>query len=585
MSTSRTQWQMIRRHKWIFGATVALAVLLAIVYSAQKTPVYQATAKLQLTPVLAPAALAAINSSSTSLAATVDVPTSIQVLQSTVLQSKVESTVPAAPPVAASQIGTTDVVALSVRSTSSTLAASAANAYAAQYIKLQRTNSTRQLSAAANTLQTQSARLTQYVLKLQNELAHTPSGAQADSLNAELSASEETALSIRQQLVEYQTALTLTTGGGEIIGLATAPQSPIVPKPAAYVAAALVVGLLLAVGLVRLIERIDDRIDTEDQLAQIFKEVPVVARIPRIAGPMGGSRDSLVTMTDQLSPGSEGFRVLRTTLRFFAARSGSKTVQVTSPFEGDGKSLIAANLALSCAQSGLNVALVDCDVRRPTVHRMFGFTNKVGLADVVLGEIQWADALNDVAEAPGLKVLTAGQDVALPAELLDAGVTRKVIATLESEFDVVVIDSAPILPVADATIVAQYSGATLLVIAANRTAIHDVSRSLTALAQVGVTPLGFVMNMVSSNDRDYRYGYPRQRSAADDGQEAAITTALTHDTTASERPWEQSTVRDDGAASHFDVDDGTDAQEPSPTQKAHGHSSRQPEASTDQMGE
>jgi capsular exopolysaccharide synthesis family protein len=246
--------------------------------------------------------------------------------------------------------------------------------------------------------------------------------------------------------------------------------------------------------------------------AEIFTrvDVPVVGRLPRLklippkSGELIGST-TLVAANHPNSAGSEAFRTIRTHLFFDAATNGTKTIMVTSPSPGDGKSTVACNLAISIAQTGKRVVLVDADLRRPRIHQHFGISEKTGLMSVMKGESSLKEALQPTF-LPNLFVLPCGNRPKNPGEVVTSENFAKVIELLRSGFDMVVLDTPPVIPVADPVSIASLVDGVYLVFRIRRGVKITASRAKDSLSQVNARLLGVVVNGLDENPHYNDYG-------------------------------------------------------------------------------
>ena len=181
---------------------------------------------------------------------------------------------------------------------------------------------------------------------------------------------------------------------------------------------------------------------------------------------------------------------------------------MTSPASAEGKTSTLANLGAVFAQAGERVVLVSCDLRRPRLGGLFGMDEKPGLTSVLLGERTLEQALQQVEGYDCLWVLGSGAVPPNPAELLNGPRARQIFATLRENFDLVLVDSPPVLPVTDALVLSAYADSTLLVVAAGQTRRNQLQRTAERFAQAKVPVMGIVLNEVSKgNGYGYGYGY------------------------------------------------------------------------------
>ena len=214
----------------------------------------------------------------------------------------------------------------------------------------------------------------------------------------------------------------------------------------------------------------------------------------------------MVSVSEPTSPAAESYRSLRTSLQFARQEQQLRTMVVTSPGVGEGKTSVLANLGVVFAQAGERVVLVSCDLRRPMIGEFFGLSEQVGLTSVLLGRQTLIEAVRPVPGFDRLSLLPAGPVPSNPAEMLSSARAAEVFAQLRGRFDLVLIDSPPVLPVTDAAILSRYADATLMLAAAGQTRRTDLHRAVERLDQVGSTILGIVLNKVTKQTGRY-YGY------------------------------------------------------------------------------
>lgn len=199
---------------------------------------------------------------------------------------------------------------------------------------------------------------------------------------------------------------------------------------------------------------------------------------------------NLITLTDPRSPVSEAYRTLRTNLEFATIERELRALVVTTPGAGEGKSTVLANLAVTIAQGGRQVILVDADLRRPRQSRLFGVAEGPGLSESLLVDRALDEPPLQPSGVPGLSLLTAGAQPPNPAELLASPRMRALIETLKGRADIVLFDAPPVVPVTDAAILGARADGVLLVIRAGRTKRDQAARARTLLEQVGAHIVG-----------------------------------------------------------------------------------------------
>ena len=212
---------------------------------------------------------------------------------------------------------------------------------------------------------------------------------------------------------------------------------------------------------------------------------------------------TLVTLSDPRSPASEAYRTLRTNLQFASLDKPVRTILITGVEAGDGKSTTLANLAVVLAQSGKRVIAVDCDLRRPTLHKVFGLNSEPGLTNAVLDNA--ASATLQPTAVDGLRLLSSGPLPPNPADLLGSRQFDKVLASLAAEADVILLDAPPIVAVSDAVMLATKVDGVILVVNAGKTKRDLARRAKSLLEKVNAHVLGVVLNNAPLERNLYTY--------------------------------------------------------------------------------
>ncbi|HEY8227537.1 MAG TPA: CpsD/CapB family tyrosine-protein kinase, partial [Pyrinomonadaceae bacterium] len=239
----------------------------------------------------------------------------------------------------------------------------------------------------------------------------------------------------------------------------------------------------------------------------------------------------LLMNVDSRSPLAESYRHLRTSVLLSTAGRAPRSLLVTSSLPGEGKTTTAVNTAFSLAQTGASVVIIDADMRRPRLRSIFGLTDRAGLSSILSSEMTEAEVLAMVTrEATGLHVLTAGPIPPNPAELLGSEQMHRLLATLQSQFDHVVVDSPPVSSFTDGVLISTMVDGVLLVVHGGKSSRHVVKRSRQLLQDVGAKIFGVVLNNVNLQSHDYYYyqryyGSHYYKSDADEDTETATATA------------------------------------------------------------
>ncbi len=433
---------------------------------------------------------------------------------------------------------TSSVVELSLVSTDPLGAATLVNTYAASYVELRQSiditrlaETKRQLQALLQETEAEIERINEPVAELDAQLVEPGANteallAQREALVAEREDQIEplsaTAAQIRDTLANINLGVELSSGGGaEVLSTAWVPDTPVSPNLPLNLAIGLVVGLFLGSAFAFVRDYFDDSVKTKE-MAERVTGVTTLGLIPKIDG-----RSDLVTVTHPTAPAAEAFRLLRTSVKFLGVERQVRVVQVTSPSPGEGKTMVAVNLAVAFAQAGDRVVLVGADMRRPRMEEIVDVPLTPGLTAVLIGDVTLPQAIQSADAVPNLSVLPAGYPPPNPSELLSGERARRLIDVLGQTYDVVVIDCPPVLPVTDSLVLARMADTTLLVTSANKTSKRSLTRAVELLRQVDAPLVGTVLNSLSADEtfsgEPYRYEStvkaPRgkRRTPADNG--------------------------------------------------------------------
>ncbi len=281
---------------------------------------------------------------------------------------------------------------------------------------------------------------------------------------------------------------------------AIVPGGPISPQPLQTGMLGAAVGLMLAGGIVFLIEYLDDTIKSADQAAAILG-VPVIGYIAELEH----DSNKAYVAENPRSPVSEAFRTLRTNLEFAGVDKPIKSILIVSAHPGEGKSTVAANLAVTIAQGGKKTLLIDADLRRPRVHYYLDLPNRIGLSNLFRDSMSIADVAHQWKDT-SLKVITSGGVPPNPADLLASDRMAAILAAAEKEMDMVVVDAPPFL-VADASILASRIDGVLFVIYPGKTPVDAAVTTLQQMRRAGANVLGLVLNRIPRNRPNYYGGY------------------------------------------------------------------------------
>lgn len=288
----------------------------------------------------------------------------------------------------------------------------------------------------------------------------------------------------------------------EKVESATLPKSPASPKPVRNGIIGGFIGLILGLGCAAVLEYLDVSVKSKEELGELLEQ-PVLAEIPNDESSRTGRKAEDFTE----DPGIlEQTRTLRTNIQYLGVDSNLQTILITSPSLGEGKSFISEQLAKAFAASGKKVLLLDADLRKPSI--VDG--NAKGLTDVMIGSTDLEEALGK-SDTDGLWVLSSGPIPPNPSELLDSDAMQKILDSLKSEYDIVVIDSCPIGTFSDPLVLASKVDGTLLVVEARSTNVESVRNAAELLSGPSTKLLGTVLNKVKIGKHHYYYYESHER--------------------------------------------------------------------------
>jgi polysaccharide biosynthesis transport protein len=295
---------------------------------------------------------------------------------------------------------------------------------------------------------------------------------------------------------------------------ARAPGSPSRPLWLVYPAIGLGAGLLLGIGAAFIKENLDDSILAPDQVEEIAW-LPVLSHIPRIRekdrvppnATEAASADPSVLVSNPRTPVAEAYRALRTAIQLSAPDRPQRKLLITSPMSGDGKTTLVYNVGIAFAQSGRRVLIIDSDMRKPGLHPMFGVPRSPGLSEVLTGSVRLEDAVRPHAAIEGLHFLPAGVLPPNPADLVGSKQMEALLEKGTELYDLVFVDSPPLLMVTDPVILSTKVDGAIVVIRSGKTTKMMLRRACEILEQGSCHTLGVVINAVDTRSAEYRYSY------------------------------------------------------------------------------
>ena len=291
-----------------------------------------------------------------------------------------------------------------------------------------------------------------------------------------------------------------------ILSYPNIPRTPVNPK-GQKIHLVLFLSLLISLGSVFLVESLDASIKNVEDLENLIG-APVLAVIPSWGKNMKREDLAVISIKEPKSIASESFRTLRTNIKFISSEKSIKSLIITSVAPGEGKSTIACNLSAMMASAGEKVVLLDGDLRRPTIHKYFNLDNTKGLSTYLIGGEKAEERIPvSKTELNTLDVITSGPIPPNPSELLVKKRMNDLIEKLKKEYDMIIIDSSPLLPVTDGLILASKADGVVLTFLANRTVKYSAMRVKSTLKNAGINIFGSILNRVEFKSGKYYGGY------------------------------------------------------------------------------
>ena len=488
-----------------------LAGAAAYVVSIRTTPVYQTSTRLLVSAP--PASTNSMDVTGMVNTQTMTSTYSQMLLDQPVLQGVIDQLKLSTTPddlkksIAVDIVINTQLLTVTVNDTDPQRAANIANAMASVFADRIRQLQSQRYAASRDGLAKQVSDMDGQITDTSNQISVTTDPATLQQLQARLTQYRTIYSNLVTNYEQIRLAEEQTSTNVLVSESASVPYVPVSPKTTRNTLLAVVAGILLAAGAVFAVNTFDDTIKNPDEIRRKF-DLPILGMIVRHESPS----DKPSALAAPRSPTAEAFRSLRTNITFAAVDRPLRRIMVTSPTPKDGKTTVSSNLAVVLAQGEKRVVLIDADLRLPQIHRKFGLNNRIGLTDLF---VQSLDALAGVVNfvyTPHLAVITSGRLPPNPAELLTSQKMTKILERLNQNFDLVVIDTPPVLTVTDAAALAPAVDGVILVAKPGRTKLGAFQQSLEQLRAVGACVLGVVLNEVNPKSRQYGYYYNRYYS-------------------------------------------------------------------------
>jgi polysaccharide biosynthesis transport protein len=323
-------------------------------------------------------------------------------------------------------------------------------------------------------------------------------GIEYSVLSREAESNRQVYEALLQRTRETGISSELRTSNIRVIDEAQVPTAAYLPRRQRDLTMAALSGLILALGLVFAFEYLDNRIKSPQEI-RAHLGLPFLGMLPRI-----DASGATLLHEGVPAPFAEAIRAIRTNVLFSSADEGVRMIVVTSAGPGEGKSLFSGNLSISLAQAGQRVLHIDADMRRPRVHEIFEVTQEPGFSNLLVGDCKPSEAVRKTG-VENLCILPAGMIPPNPAELLGSKRCREYLATLGEHFDWVVLDSPPVLAVADAAVVANQATGVVFVIGADQTGRQSARTALEQLQSAQAHVIGAVLNRADVERNPYYY--------------------------------------------------------------------------------
>ena len=489
---------------WLLALCAVLAGGVTYYLSRKQTPVYQATTTIMIN--VAPAAQSVTNTTLTTSEQLADTYAQV-ILMQPVLDGVAKrlnlAAFPKSASIQATPVLNTQLITVVVQDTDPKRAALIANTLVQVFSDKIQTDQASRYADSTKGIQTQLADLQQQIQTTQKDLTAATDPSKQAQLQITLAQYNQSYASVLQSSEQLKLAEAQSSSGIIQQDTALPVNAPISPKPTRDAALAAVTGILIAAAGVFLLEFLDDTIRDPQEINRRWG-VPVLGTI--VSYPH--DKDTLVTAEQPRLPITEAFRSLRTNLQFTSFSLPIHTILVTSPSPEDGKTTVAANLGSVIAQGGRRALLVDCDMRRPRMHKLLQVPNRDGLSNLFLHSQDRLNGSVRPTELEGLQVITSGHLLPNPSELLGSDRMMDILRQLADQFDTVILDAPPMLLVTDALVLAPSVDGVLIVVKPSITKRAALKHLIEQLRQVNANILGIVMNDVKiDRSRYYRYQY------------------------------------------------------------------------------
>jgi polysaccharide biosynthesis transport protein len=479
---------VLKRHRWLIAPAVLVAMAAALIYSSRQVPVY--TSNAQVLVEVSASSSASTTTAPINMETERSIASSPQVAKNAADRLEQESpTTSLSGALSVDVIPGTEILVFGYSSVNPQIAEEGVEAFARGYLEHRRQRALDEALEVAESIQLRIDDAEARLRDVNQEIQETADETRGAVLRQERSGLITQIGLLQQELVAGRGAV---TDSGQVIQPASQPVTSETPL-GRILALALVAGLGLGIGLAFLMERLDDRLRGRADLEK-HSGVPVLAVVPRVTDWKRRNDAYLATLEAPDSTTAEAYRTLRTGVLFAASQHRLQTLLITSPEAGEGKTTTAANLAVALARAGKKVILMSADLRKPRLQMFFNERGGRGLTNVLAGEQATEQALVRPRAIANLAILPSGPIPGNPAELLTSAAMARTLEELKGHADMVLLDAAPVLAVADALALSRTVDGVLLVADAHRSSRTAVDQARHQLNQVNARLVGSVLN-------------------------------------------------------------------------------------------
>lgn len=508
----RTYFELVLSRKWIILQAMAIISVIAYGITASQVSIYQASAKIFLKgsqgeSIFPESSMQLWNDPDRSIQ------TQIELIKSTPIAAKVVKNLglEVTPEDLAQSIGVkpvkgTDVLELSYVDEVPERARDVVNIYAQEYITSRREASISQLSLAIRQLKSKIEDVKIEQFDLAKELTENNDTSKR-RLESEFAFTSQFYMLLAEKHEMLKVDQALKKGGAELYQPASIPSMPINASPMRNGIAGLMAGMMLGFGMVFLLEHMDNTIKNPDDVMEHYG-LPTIGLIPskEFQNDMRLPSRSLVFCLHPKSSTAEAYRGLRNNLKFINHDDTIQSIMVTSALPGEGKTTTTVNLAAALAEIGNRVIVLDCDLRRPMLHKTFKVSNSNGVSNLIVDDLP-VDFVIQETEIKGLRVITSGPVPPVASDLLTSASLLRIVEECKADSDIVIIDSPPTLAVTDSTILASVSDGALILVDTGKSTIEAAKQFKSIFDKTGARLLGVVLNNIDAGRHTGGYYY------------------------------------------------------------------------------